>query len=373
MLNSHARATAVNQGATGYLAIDLAAIGSNYSKLSSMLAPTRAGAVVKADAYGLGAIPVSRTLYAKGCRHFFVAHLMEALALRPELEHDAQIFVLNGLQPGSEFACAQAGLIPVLNSAEQFHRWSWAAREIKRKLPAVLQFDTGMSRLGIAPEDRPELAAAVRTCDDVKILFAMSHLACADERDSQQNFHQLAEMRRIVEEFPGLDMCFANSGGVFLGAGYHGALARTGLALYGGAPTTALGNPMQPVVHLEVAVIQTRSVPAGARVGYGGSHVATARTALATIGAGYADGLPRGLGGRGAVYFKGQRLPIVGRVSMDSITIDISALPEGSLTLGSRVEVIGAHQTLEDLARDAGTISYEILTSLGHRYQRTYC
>ena len=183
---------------------------------------------------------------------------------------------------------------------------------------------------------------------------------------------KLAEMGRIAEEFPGLDLSFDNSGGIFLGPAYHGRLARPGIALYGGAPTAARENPMEPVVSLDVAVVQTRTVPAGARVGYSGTHVTTGDTRLATIAAGYADGLPRSLSGRGAVYCDGVRLPIVGRVSMDSITIDISALPEGRLTLGSRVEVLGPHQTLEDVARDAGTISYEILTGLGHRYHRQY-
>ncbi|CDX33738.1 Alanine racemase, catabolic (fragment) [Mesorhizobium sp. SOD10] len=200
----------------------------------------------------------------------------------------------------------------------------------------------------------------------------MSHLASADEPGSKQNSDQLAEMLHIVDEFGGCQMCFANSGGIFLGAKYHGVLARPGIALYGGAPTNGMSNPMQPVVKLDVAVIQTRTVPAGTRVGYGGAKVTSGQTRLATIATGYADGLPRSLSSRGAVYFEGQRLPIVGRVSMDSIMIDITALPEGTLTLGSLVEVIGPHQTLEDIARDAGTISYEILTSLGHRYQRTY-
>lgn len=200
----------------------------------------------------------------------------------------------------------------------------------------------------------------------------MSHVACADEADKKQNADQLAEMRVIAAEFAGLDVCFANSGGVFLGGDYHGVLARPGIALYGGAPTAGRYNPMEPVVRLEVAVIQTRTVPAGTRVGYGGAHVTSAKTRLATIAAGYADGLPRSLSDCGAVFYDGVRLPIVGRVSMDSITVDITALPEGTLSLGSLVEVLGPHQTLEDVAEAAGTISYEILTSLGRRYERRY-
>ncbi|WP_404295405.1 alanine racemase (plasmid) [Microvirga sp. RSM25] len=360
------------QGATGCLTIDLSALGRNYTRLASIVAPARVAAVVKANAYGLGVERVATILDRKGCRHFFVAHLSEALELRPMVSGDAQVFVLNGLQPGCEIACTEGGIIPVLNSMEQWRRWSTAACSLNRILTAVLQFDTGMSRLGVPPDERPALAQALRTDRNVEILFIMSHLASADEPDSDQNGEQLAEMRRIAAEFAGLDLSFANSGGVFLGDGYHGALARPGIALYGGAPTAGVLSPMEPVVSLDVAVVQVRTVPAGTKVGYGGVHVTQRDARLATIAAGYADGLPRSLSDRGAVYYEGVRLPIVGRVSMDSITVDVSALPEGTLTLGSLVEVLGSNQTLEDLARDAGTISYEILTGLGDRYQRRY-
>ncbi|MBP2448025.1 alanine racemase [Rhizobium leguminosarum] len=360
------------QGATGYLTIDLAALGRNYQTLASMLAPVRAGAVVKADAYGLGAERVAATLFGEGCRHFFVAQFVEAVRLRPALAREAQIFVLNGLQPGNEIACAEMGIVPVLNSLAQWRQWSETARILQRCLPAVLQFDTGMSRLGFPPEERAALAAALRNGTNVEILFIMSHLASADDIESGQNGEQFAEMSRIADEFPGFDISFANSGGVLLGDAYHGVLARPGIALYGGAPNTGEKNPMEPVVSLDVAVVQTRAVPAGAKVGYGGAHVTLGEMRLATIAAGYADGLQRSLSDRGAVYFKGIRLPIVGRVSMDSVTIDISALPEGVLTLGSLVEVLGPNQTLEDIAGDAGTISYEILTGLGDRYHRQY-
>ena len=359
-------------GATGYLTIDLAALARNYERLAAEVAPARAAAVVKADAYGLGAVRVSERLYAQGCRHFFVAQFVEALALRPHLAADATVFVLNGLQPGNEFSCAQGGMVPVINSLEQWRQWTAAARTLGRTLPAVLQFDTGMSRLGVPPEDRAVLADLVKAEGGIDVLFAMSHLASADDADSEQNDDQRGEMGRIAAEFPQFPVCFANSGGIFLGKDYHGVLVRPGIALYGGAPTAGRENPMEPVVSLDVAVVQTRTVPAGTRIGYSGTHVTTQTARLATIAAGYADGLPRSLSGRGAAYCDGVRLPIVGRVSMDSITIDISALPEGRLTLGSRVEILGPHQTLEDVARDAGTISYEILTGLRHRYERQY-
>ena len=359
-------------GATGYLTIDLGALGRNYERLAAEVAPARAAAVVKADAYGLGADRVAPKLYANGCRHFFVAQFAEALALRPLLGEDAMVLVLNGLQPGNEPACARDSIVPVINSLEQWHRWAAMARMAGATLPAVLQFDTGMSRLGLPPEDRAALADLVGNETGIDVLYIMSHLASADDTDSAQNGDQRNEMRRVAADFPQFPVSFANSGGIFLGGDYHGLLARPGVALYGAAPTAGRANPMEPVVSLDIAVIQTRTVPPGSRIGYSGAHVAMDTTRLATIAAGYADGLPRSLSGRGAAYCDGVRLPIVGRVSMDSITLDISALPEGRLTLGSYVEMLGRNQSLEQVARDAGTIPYEILTSLGSRYTRRY-
>ncbi|MDM9623057.1 alanine racemase [Rhizobium sp. S96] len=360
------------RGASGRLIIDLAAIRRNYLQLSEQLAPVKAGAVVKADAYGLGADRVVPVLYSAGCRNFFVAHFGEALKIRPRLAGDARIFVLNGLQPGSENACADANVIPVANSPEQLERWASVARNRGKKLPVILQFDTGMSRLGMSADDSALLAREPNRLSDVDVLFIMSHLASADEADSEQNGEQLAAMQTVAAQFPGTAICFANSGGIFLGSDYHAGLARPGIALYGGAPISGAANPMRAAVRLDVSVIQTRTVPAGTRIGYGGVHVAETEMRLATIAAGYADGLPRSLSDRGAAFYGATRLPIVGRVSMDSMTINVTALPPGTLTLGSFVEIIGEHQTLEDVADAAGTISYEILTSLGQRYQREY-
>ncbi|MCB8881620.1 alanine racemase [Acidisoma cellulosilytica] len=359
-------------GYPGYLTIDLGALARNYARLVAMAAPAEVSAVVKADAYGLGAARVAEALAEAGCRHFFVAHAGEAIALRPHLPDDARLVVLNGLLPGAEAAVAAAHCIPVINSFAQLARWRAQAKIEGQRLPALLQFDTGMSRLGFSPSDRIALHADIQNSPEIEILYVMSHLASADEPDSAQNQAQLDEMRKVAAEFAPLPLCFANSGGVLMGADYHGALARPGIALYGGAPHAGSANPMEPVVSLSIAVVQTHTVPAGAAVGYSGTHVTTGETRLATLAAGYADGLRRSLSSRGAVYLQGQRLPIVGRVSMDSMTVDISDLPEGALDLGSLVEVIGPHQTLEMLAEDAGTIAYEILTSLGHRYRRDY-
>ncbi|MDF2998865.1 MAG: alr [Xanthobacteraceae bacterium] len=358
--------------ASGVLTIDLAALAANYRALRARLSPARAAGVVKADAYGLGAARVVPALYEAGCRDFFVAHLGEALRLRPILVADAKLFVLSGLQPGMEAPCADAGIVPVLNSLEQVANWSALARARGVDLPAALQFDTGMSRFGFGPDETERLIADPSRLEGVRLLFLMSHLACADEPDNAQNADQLAAFQRLAAAFPGAELSFANSGGVFLGTDYYGALARAGIALYGGSPTAGVANPMAPVVRLDVPVVQTRTIPAGARVGYGGTHVASREMRLATLAAGYADGLPRHLSDRGAAFLGDTRLPIVGRVSMDSISIDVTALAPDMLKAGSLVEIIGPHQTIEDIAEAAGTISYEILTRLGQRYHRIY-
>lgn len=360
------------QGFPGYMTVDLTALRRNFERIAALANPASVAAVVKADAYGLGAIQVAGSLLDAGCRHFFVAQAEEAIALRPHLPNDAQLFVLNGLLPGAEPACASAHIIPVINSLCQLQRWRARARVEGRRLPAVLQFDTGMSRLGFAPAERAVVRMEIAQSPELEILYVMSHLASADEPTKGQNAAQLAEMQMVTKEFAPVPFCFANSAGLLMGKDYHGALVRPGIALYGGAPQACVANPMEPVVSLSIAVAQTRTVPCGTLVGYSGTHVTTGSTRLATLCAGYADGLPRSLSGRGAVYYRGQRLPILGRVSMDSMTVDISGLPDDALGLGSLVEVIGPHQTIEALAADAGTIAYEILTGLGCRFRREY-
>lgn len=371
MNNSSVNLTLATDGC-GLLTIDLGALCENYRRLSAEVSPALAAAVVKADAYGLGVVHVSQRLYQQGCRTFFVAHFIEAVQLRPSLPQDAVIYVLNGLQPGHEARAAILGVAPLLNSVEQIKAWAQTATAESKRLRAALQIDSGMSRLGLSPDEVAELLADPALTADIDVTLLVSHLACADEPENPSNAGQLESLRKVSSAFPALPVCLANSGGIFLGGEFHGSLVRPGIALYGGAPHAGVANPMLPVVRLEIPVIQTRTVPAGTRIGYGGAMVTDRATRLATLSAGYADGIPRSLGDNGAVYFKGNRLPIAGRVSMDSMTVDISGLPHGALELGTMVEVLGNHQTLEMLAADAGTISYEILTRLGRRYQRRY-
>ena len=357
--------------AGGRLTVDLAALRANYALIAARAAPARAAAVVKADAYGLGVEPVVRTLADVGCRDFFVAVIAEALEIVAYAPADARIYVLNGLPPGAEGACAGAGVVPVLNSLGQVERWRAEARRRGVRLEGVIQVDSGMSRLGLAPRDIDQLP--VDLTDDVEVVLVMSHLACGDTPGAASNHEQLARFEALADRIgPGLPRSLANSAGVFIAPAFRQDLVRPGLALYGAAPVEGAASPVRPVVRLEARVIQLRAVEAGAGVGYGLTYVAREPRRLATVSVGYADGWPRRLGGRAAAYFGDVRLPIVGRVSMDSMTLDVSDLPDGALAEGDFVELIGPRQTLEAVAAGAETIAYEILTGLGTRFSRTY-
>ncbi|EJL27306.1 alanine racemase [Caulobacter sp. AP07] len=356
------------------LTIDLMALVDNYRAIARRVAPAAVAAVVKADAYGLGARVVSRALEAAGCADFFVATLGEAIDLKPALGAASRVLVLNGLQPGAERVCAAAGAIPVINALEQAWRWRDLTLELGHALPVALQVDSGMSRLGLSPDEVEVLAGDELFLAQAPPILVMSHLACADEPENGYNRTQAIQFAKLADALPPAPRSLANSGAAFLDPSFHGDLVRAGVCLYGAAPNAARPNPMKPVVRLEARVVQIRQIPAGQGVGYGLTYTPTAPTAIATISLGYADGWPRALSNIGAAYYQGVRLPIAGRVSMDSITLDISALAKTGLALrlGDAVELLGAHQTLEDVAEQAGTIAYEILTGLRHRYHRTY-
>jgi alanine racemase len=355
------------------LTIDLAAIRANYRLLRERLNGATCAAVVKADAYGLGARPVATALVDADCRHFFVAHLDEGVALRPNLPTDVELFVLHGAPPGTEADCLEHGLIPVLNGLEQVDGWTALARERGRALPAILQIDTGMSRLGLSPRELDAVTAEPGRLDGIDLRYVMSHLACAEQQDQPMNAGQLARFHAARERLPAAPASFANSSGIFLGAGYHFDLARPGAALYGVAPVAGRPNPMRPVIRLEGRVIQVRDIGAGDLVGYGATWRAAAPARIATVAVGYADGFPRTLSNRAVAYAGDTAVPLVGIVSMDTVTFDVSSLPESEVPKpGGTVELIGERHPVDALAREAGTIGYEILTSLGGRYSRRY-
>jgi alanine racemase len=358
--------------ANAVLRIDLEAIVANYGLIARQAGDVKVAAVVKADGYGLGAIEVAVALAGAGCRHFFVAQFSEAVVLKPALPIDAMLYILNGLQPGAEPACAAVGAIPVLNSLDQVERWAMLARSESSPLPSVLQFDTGMARLGLPPGEIECLVGQPDRLAGLDVQLVMSHLACGDDPDAPSNPAQAQAFALAASHFPAVPRSIDNSGGAFLSKDAHGDLVRAGIALYGGAPQSGRSNPMRPVVSLEAPIVQIREVPAGGQVGYGLSFVAGRASRIATIPVGYADGWPRHLSNRGSAFIGGLRAPIVGRVSMDSITLDVTDIDDNLLHPGAAVELLGPHQTIDEVAADAGTISYEILTQLGHRYARHY-
>lgn len=352
------------------LTVDLDAVRANYRLLVQRLGGVRCAGVVKADAYGLGAVEVARVLASEGCDIFFVAHAREGAILREALGFHPEIYVLNGTPPGAEMACATAGLTTVINSLDQLAAWHGTARVLGKTLPAALQVDSGMSRLGLAPEEVERIAADKSLLDGIDVRLVMSHLACADEPEHPANAAQKEAFDLLRAQLPDAPASLANSSGIFLGADYHCDLARPGAALYGINPTPTHPNPMRPVVHLAAKVIQTRRLPALVGVGYGHTFRAQKPLRAATISLGYADGWHRRAAA--GAFFGEVRLPFIGRVSMDSIIIDISALPEGALAAGDLVEIIGPHQPVDVVAGHAGTIGYEVLTDLGHRFHRIY-
>jgi alanine racemase len=350
------------------LHIDLGAIAANWRALATRAAPGAVAGVVKANAYGLGAARVAPALYAAGCRHFFVAHLAEGIALRAALGAGPMIAVLNGFAPGAD---QDAGLVPVLNSLGDVLAHAAAGRSAHWAQPALLHLDTGMARLGLDAGEQARLAADRSLLAGLDLLYVMSHLACADEPDHPLNGEQAARFARACAVLPRLKRSFANSSGLFLGADYASDLARPGCALYGINPTPGAPNPMRPVIRLEAPILQIRDIPAGASVGYGASFMAACPSRIATIAVGYADGYLRSLSGRGVAAYRDMILPMVGRVSMDLITLDVTEAP--GLAPGDRVTLIGGTApSPDDLAAQAGTIGYEILTSLGDRYRRAY-
>ncbi len=338
------------------LTIDLAAVVANWRALDRLSgAGVETAAVVKADAYGLGAGEVARALASTGARTFFVAQAGEGATLRAALGDGCAIAVLNGHGPGDTATIRDARLVPMINAPEQ-----WARQAALPGHPFGVQLDTGMNRLGLEPDDwaalRDEMLAAGPA-------MVVSHLACADEPGHPMNPAQLAAFRSMTEGVAA-PRSLAATGGILLGPCYHLDLARPGVGLYGGQPfADAL-----PVVRLDVPVIQVRDVSPGETVGYGAAWRAARPSRVATLSAGYADGLIRAMGGLGLVFAGDVPCPLIGRVSMDLLTADVTALDEVPATL----EILGARQGVDDLARAAGTIGYEILTALGRRYRRRH-
>ncbi len=345
---------------TATLIVDVGAVVANWRVLSAVHSTGAVAGVVKADAYGLGAARIVPALWAAGCRHFFVAHFSEALAIRP-LVPDAMVAVLNGMERGSEGDYIAHGITPVLGSLASVARWSG---------PAILHIDTGMNRLGLDARELAVLADDPRLLAGIKLRYVMTHLVSSEVPDDPDNTRQRTAFAAACARLPAAPRSFANSSGIFLGADFASDLARPGAALYGINPTPGRPNPMRHVVTLRAPVLQVREIPAGATVGYNATWRAARPSRIATVSVGYADGWPRALSNRGHAIFDGRPVPLVGRVSMDLTTYDITDFPQ--IAAGALLELIGPDQPADAIAEAAGTNGYEILTSLGARYARTY-
>jgi len=341
------------------LTIDLDAVAANWRALDALSAPSvETAAVVKADAYGLGAAVVAPALAAAGARSFFVALAEEGAALRQALGPGPAIFVFAGLMLGDAPLFREFDLVPCLSSGAQVAE---AARVLPGH-PAALQLNTGMNRLGLSAEELADVADVLARLAPVLVL---SHLACADEPGHPLNRRQAEAFAGLALRLPGVRLSLAATGGILLGPEYHHGLTRPGIGLYGGRPFAAA----RPVVTLSLPVIQVREVDPGETVGYGAAWEARRPSRVAVVAGGYADGLLRALGSGGVALYAGDvRCPLVGRVSMDLLTADVTDLPD----VPSHLEILNSRQTVDDLGAAAGTIGYEILTSLGARHERVY-
>ncbi|HLI12432.1 MAG TPA: alanine racemase [Alphaproteobacteria bacterium] len=361
-----------SESAVAELTIDLAAVLGNWRKLREMVHPAECAAVVKADAYGLGADKVAPALAAAGCRLFYVARLSEGIALRKALPN-GEIAVFDGVVEGSEASFAAHRLIPVLNSLEQIERWAAFARA-RGPQPAMLHLDSGMNRLGLPRQEVAILAADPDRLRGLALRAVISHLACADTADHELNAAQLARFASLRRGLPSAPASLAASSGIFLGKPYHLDQARPGAALYGVCPLSGAPNPMAQVVELNCKILQVRDVDSPQTVGYGATHLVRRPSRIATVGVGYADGYFRALGNRSRGFIGDYPAPLVGRVSMDLVTLDVTDVPAALLRPDARVELIGPHRTIDQVAADAGTIGYEVLTNLGtgRRLARRY-
>ena len=337
------------------LNLDGEALVSNWRALDVRSGSARAGAAVKADAYGLGAREVVARLRDAGCRDFFVAHWGEAAAIA-DLIPPNWISVLNGIAESDVSSAREIGAIPVLNTPKQISLWRDSGGGV-----CHIMFDSGINRMGIGPEQMGDVSF-----DGLEVDMLLSHMASADS-DVAQNAEQVALFQQISSVRRARRFSLANSAAIMLGSEYHFDLTRPGLSLYGGIARAGMEDFIRPVVRLSARLLQTRDVPAGARVGYNATHICNADTRVGTISTGYADGYLRAFSGKGSAVWGGRKLPVIGRVSMDLVTLDITAAPD--LGEGDWVEI---DYDLAAAAAVTGLSQYELLTNLGSRFARVW-
>lgn len=355
------------------LTVRLGAIAANYRTFQRLCGNASVAGVVKADGYGCGALEAAKTLRSAGCDTYFVARLSEGIAVRKVIS-DARIFVLDGVQRETVSAFVSHKLTPVLNSLDEIALWSDAAQSARTEYDAAIHFDTGMNRLGLPHGELNTLANESNSrLGGIRIALLMSHLACADDSDSDMNREQFARFKSALARLPSAPASLASSGGVLLGKDYCFDMVRPGIGLYGGNPqVSGKPNPFQTAALMTGRILQLRRVDSGGSVGYGATFRIGRDTTLATVALGYADGLMRALSNNGFGAIAGHRAPIAGRVSMDLVTLDVTDIPASALKVGADVEFFGDTISLEEAAVTANTANYELLTSLGPRIPRRY-
>jgi alanine racemase len=358
----------------GVLTIDLGAIEANWKRLSELTLPVECGAVLKANAYGCGLDEVTTKLDKAGCKTFFVADIPEGRRVRA-IAPEAVIYVLSGVLPNTSRAFADSNLRPVINSPTELAEWDAFVSTNNWRAGAAIHVDTGMNRLGLTVEEGVAISSRAKS-ENHGFTLLMSHLACADTPEHPMNDRQMRIFRELRIMYRGIPSSIANSSGIYLSSSTHGDLVRPGVALFGGNPTPGKKNPMRPVIELKGRIVQVRHVKKGETVGYSGASVTTRPSRLAIIAVGYGDGFARGAAPKpkpaAQVIIAGKRCPMIGRVSMDLFAVDVTDLPEGSARRGDFATLIGGELGIDDLAAATGSISYEVLTSLGRRYERIY-
>ena len=375
--------TIIPPGAASVLIVDLEAIAHNYRQMQSQAPSAEVGVSIKSDAYGLGAANIAPALASAGCTTFFVATAAEGATLRPAIP-DAEIVILNGPDTANAKLFGKHGLTPALNSLGQIEVWRAAVSTSQSHKPAYLHIDTGMSRLGLGDAEMSQLCADSALLRGIDVAMMMSHLACAEEPNSPMNRQQRDRLRAAAAKLSALTgpvrTSLANSAGVFLGADFHLDMVRAGASIYGLDFLDQKVSEIKQVVHLYAKILQVRDVDKPDTVGYGAAHRVNGPSRIATLATGYGDGYLRTAGRLSAqdkrplatTYIGDKAAPVVGRVSMDLLTVDISDVPTETAQPGGYAELIGDHFSADDLADVAGTIGYEVLTRLGQRHHRIY-
>ena len=363
--------------AGGRLTIDMSALGDNYRLMQTRSGPAKAAAVVKADAYGIGVDLAVRTLSAAGCDTYFVAQADEGITVR-KLAPNARIFVIYGAPKGSEEALIEHRLVPLLCSPEQIERWGKLIRAKGTPLPYGIHVDTGMNRTGLTMDEARLIGIHADVLKASGLCHVMTHPACADDPDHPMNREQRASFQQVREIFSGVEAAYANSAAILTTGASGGDITRPGIALYGGEAVNGNANPMHPVVTAETRIIQIRHAKAGETVSYGATETLSHDSKIAVCATGYADGVHRASGNgvalrksglaKAAGFLCGHRVPVLGRVTMDFTMFDVTEVPDSVLDTAEWIELFGKNIALDDAARAAGTIGYELLTSLGRRY-----